>query len=204
MLPVAETFHSLQGEGANAGKAAYFIRLSGCNVRCEFCDSKSSWDMTAAEWISIEDLLQRVLDSEAENVVVTGGEPLLHNLNPLCNLFHSKGLNLWLETSGSLPMSGSWDWVCISPKEAVRPLEENFKYMNELKLVIEREEDFSKAEFYFAKTADCFSERAFPIRLCLQAEWEARKEITPLIIDYIKLHPEWTLSLQTHKYLGIE
>ncbi len=201
---MAESFVSLQGEGANAGKPAVFIRLSGCNVRCEFCDSKSSWDLSAAEWIRIEKLLQMVLETKIPNVVITGGEPLLHNLEPLCSLFHSKNLNLWLETSGSLPISGSWDWLCLSPKDNVPSLKDNYGFVDELKVVIQSEKDFDKAEYYRREIDNATPQRSTTLRLCLQAEWDSRKEITSLIIDYIKLHPEWTLSLQTHKYLGIE
>jgi organic radical activating enzyme len=197
ILPIAETFYSLQGEGYNVGKPAFFIRLCGCNVKCSFCDSKNTWDMHNAQWLSIEDLLSQIEESKAENVVVTGGEPLLHNLNPLCELLHSKEKKLWLETSASLPFSGKWDWVCISPKAACMPLETNYAYAHELKIVISTAEDLLQLPTYIDKVNK-------ETHLYLQAEWDKRKEITPLIIEHIKTNPRWTLSLQTHKWLGIE
>lgn len=196
-LPVSETFYSLQGEGYNTGKPAFFIRLCGCNVRCSFCDSKKTWNMDSAKWLSIVELTSAVKESGAENVVITGGEPLMHNLVPLCQSLHSTGCNLWLETSASLPFSGEWDWVCISPKKNLPPLKENFAFADELKIVIGAAEDFDQLANY---------EKAVQQHtlLYLQAEWDKRREITPLIISYLKKHQRWRLSLQTHKWLGIE
>jgi len=197
ILPVAETFYSLQGEGYNTGKPAFFIRLSGCNVHCPFCDSKKTWDMDAAEWLTIAELTSKVKESEAENIVITGGEPLMHKLTPLCQALHSINRKLWLETSASLPFSGQWDWVCISPKKSLPPLRENLVFANELKIVISTAEDLNELNKY---------EQAVPPRtlLYLQAEWDKRREITPTIISYIKKHQNWRLSLQTHKWLDIE
>lgn len=153
--------------------------------------------MDSAKWLSIVELTSAVKESGAENVVITGGEPLMHNLVPLCQSLHSTGCNLWLETSASLPFSGEWDWVCISPKKKLPPLKENFAFADELKIVIGAAEDLDQLANY---------EKAVPqhTRLYLQAEWDKRLEITPLIISYLKKHQRWRLSLQTHKWLGIE
>lgn len=197
LLPVAETFYSLQGEGYNTGKPAFFIRLSGCNVHCPFCDSKKTWNMEAAEWLTIAELTEKVKESGAENIVITGGEPLMHNLTPLCQALHSAGHKLWLETSASLPFSGKWDWVCISPKKSLPPLEANLAFADELKIVISTAEDLNELHEY---------EQAVPehTQLYLQAEWDKRRELTPIIISHIKKHQNWRLSLQTHKWLDIE
>lgn len=197
LLPVAETFYSLQGEGYNTGKPAFFIRLSGCNIRCPFCDSKKTWNMEAAEWLTIAELTEKVKESGAENIVITGGEPLMHNLTPLCQALHSAGRKLWLETSASLPFSGQWDWVCISPKKSLPPLETNLAFADELKIVISTAEDLNELHEY---------EQAVPehTQLYLQAEWDKRRELTPIIISHIKKHQNWRLSLQTHKWLDIE
>ena len=197
LLPVAETFYSLQGEGYNTGKPAFFIRLSGCNVHCPFCDSKKTWNMEAAEWLTIAELTEKVKESGAENIVITGGEPLMHNLTPLCQALHSAGRKLWLETSASLPFSGRWDWVCISPKKSLPPLEANLAFADELKIIISTAEDLNELAEY---------EQAVPeyTQFYLQAEWDKRRELTPIIISHIKKHQNWRLSLQTHKWLDIE
>lgn len=225
MLPVCETFYSVQGEGANAGTAAFFIRIAGCNVHCDFCDSRSSWDVSAAQKLSVEELAEQVKQSGARNVVITGGEPLLYELNPLCDRLHSIGMNLWLETSGTCPVRGSFDWICVSPKKKLPPLKEVLAIADEIKIVIASKEDLSDLGFYENESPFRASERPKEfhetgirtsgtaihnnhsrkhLSLYLQAEWESRGEITPLIIDYIKSHPVWHLSLQTHKYLEIE
>lgn len=197
ILPVVECFYSLQGEGYNSGKPAFFIRLCGCNVKCSFCDSKNSWSMDNATWIDIETLADKVEESGANNVVVTGGEPLIHNLNPLCELLHSRNKALWLETSASLPLSGSWDWICVSPKEKILPLKENYAFANELKVVISSADDLSKLPAFEARVSS-------ETKLYLQPEWDSRSLILPQIIDYIKENTRWALSLQIHKWLEIE
>ena len=153
--------------------------------------------MDAAEWLTVAELTSKVKESEAENIVITGGEPLMHNLTPLCQALHSINRKLWLETSASLPFSGQWDWVCISPKKSLPPLSENLVFANELKIVISTAEDLNELNKY---------EQAVPTHtlLYLQAEWEKRRKITPIIISYIKKHQNWRLSLQTHKWLDIE
>lgn len=153
--------------------------------------------MEAAEWLTIAELTEKVKESGAENIVITGGEPLMHNLTPLCQALHSAGRKLWLETSASLPFSGKWDWVCISPKKSLPPLEANLAFADELKIVISTAEDLNELHEY---------EQAVPehTQLYLQAEWDKRQELTPIIISHIKKHQNWRLSLQTHKWLDIE
>lgn len=202
-LPVAECFYSLQGEGFHTGIAAGFVRLCGCNVHCEFCDSKTTWDISKCRTMSVKEIAEQVSEYPSENVVITGGEPLLYNLDPLCKALCAKGKKLWLETSASLPMSGKWDWICISPKDNCPPLEENLIFADEIKLVITRRDDLAKTAFYENKTAFYFAETGKEIRLSLQAEWSVNKEVIEMIIDFIKRHPRWTLSLQTHKWLEI-
>lgn len=153
--------------------------------------------MEAAEWLTIAELTEKVKESGAENIVITGGEPLMHNLTPLCQALHSAGRKLWLETSASLPFSGKWDWVCISPKKSLPPLEANLAFADELKIVISTAEDLNELAEY---------EQAVPeyTQFYLQAEWDKRRELTPIIISHIKKYQNWRLSLQTHKWLDIE
>jgi organic radical activating enzyme len=196
--PISEHFFSLQGEGANVGKPAYFLRLSGCNVRCGFCDSKKSWDNVDAEEMSTTKIVDLVKKLNAQNVVITGGEPLLHDLNELCQALRTQIPNicLWLETSGTEPFSGDFDWVCLSPKKHCLPLSENYAKANELKVIIENFDDFEFAEQQAQQVnPNC--------ELFLQAEWSAQKNATKFITDYILKHPQWRLSVQTHKFLGI-
>ncbi len=195
-LPIFEIFYSLQGEGANMGKAAYFVRLAGCDVRCGFCDVKEAWDDSKIPLVDIEKILHNIKAHNAQNVVITGGEPMLHNLDDFCASAKKMGLNLWLETSGSSDLSGKWDWVCVSPKKNKPPLLDVLAKANELKVVISSQEDFVWAESLANKVnSNC--------HLFLQAEWDLREKIYPLIANYILQHPEWRLSVQMHKYLGI-
>ncbi len=195
-LPVAEEFYSVQGEGLNAGVPAYFIRLAGCDVRCPWCDTKESWDEKKFKTENIEDIVSRISQTPACNVVITGGEPTMHNLAPLCESLEKKCLSIWLETSGTHPLTGNFDWIAVSPKKNIQPLEEVLELADELKMVITSSEDFSLAEEYAQKVS---SECA----LLLQAEWNNAKEINPLILDYVLKHPVWKISLQTHKFLNI-
>ena len=195
--PIIEHFYSLQGEGANAGKPAYFLRLSGCNVRCDFCDSKNSWDNENAQEIALEDIVNLVKKADAKNIVITGGEPLLHDLTELCNALrtHIPSVNLWLETSGTAPFSGDFDHVCLSPKKTHLPLSENYAKANELKVIIQDLEDFEFAETQAQQVnPNC--------RLFLQTEWSAKNN--EAIIDYILRNPKWRLSVQLHKILNIQ
>ncbi|MDR2424017.1 MAG: 7-carboxy-7-deazaguanine synthase QueE [Prevotellaceae bacterium] len=195
-LPVAETFTSLQGEGCYTGKAVHFIRLGGCDVCCEFCDSKSTWNMRRFPQTSIENIVENAVASGVGVVVVTGGEPLIHNLDKLCTQLHEKSVLCFLETAGNHPLSGEWDWICLSPKLNSPPLVENLQRANELKVIIKHPSDFEWAEENALYTNQCLH--------FLQPEWSVHDEITPAIINYIIHNPQWNLSLQTHKYIGIQ
>lgn len=195
-LPVMEHFYTLQGEGKFQGKAAYFIRLGGCDVGCVWCDVKDSWDAGKHPLYRIDDLISEVKKNPGNIVVITGGEPLMHDLTELTSALHHNGLRAHMETSGSSPLSGEWDWITLSPKKFKDPLPEILPLASELKIVVFNKSDFAWAE----KWAACVSPEC---KLYLQPEWSKATEITPLIIDYIKLHPEWQLSLQVHKYIGV-
>ena len=191
-----EHFYTLQGEGFHQGKAAYFIRLGGCDVGCVWCDVKESWDATKHPQLNVESLKFKVKETPAEIVVITGGEPLMHNLDELTNELRSSGLKTHIETSGAYPLSGSWDWICVSPKKFKTPLPEILPLAHELKVVVFNKSDFDWAEKHAALVStDC--------KLYLQPEWDNAAEMTPLIINYIKAHPEWELSLQIHKYINV-
>lgn len=195
-LPVMEHFYTLQGEGFHQGKAAYFIRLGGCDVGCIWCDVKESWDVDKHPLFKVEDLLFAIKEKAAKIVVVTGGEPLLHNLNELTKQMQEGGLKTHVETSGSSPLSGSWDWITLSPKKFKAPLPEVIKNANELKVVVFNKSDFDWAEEYAAQvSSNC--------KLYLQPEWNKASAITPLLIEYIKANPQWQLSLQIHKYINV-
>ena len=196
MLPIVEYFYSLQGEGYNTGKAAFFIRLAGCDVGCSWCDSKSSWDVKKHPLISIEDILLPVINCRAKNIVITGGEPLLHSLDKLCSSLKQNNINIFLETSGSAPLSGEFDWICLSPKRNKPPLTEVFQAASELKVVIVSIEDIQWAE-------ECRMQVQRECKLYLQPEWSRRNDVLPYIIEYIKRNPDWTLSQQSHKYIDI-
>ncbi len=207
--PLVEDFYSLQGEGYHSGHPAYFIRLAGCPVRCDFCDSKQTWNIEGFPMVEAAELANRAVCSGAKTVVVTGGEPLIHNLDALCQALHERGLACWLETSGSQPLSGQWDWICLSPKPHA-PLHAAFRRTaNELKVVISSPADFRFAEqcaqfFEPAPKAESAAlQEASPVLLYLQCDWNQTSVLQSLIIDYIQQHPQWRLSLQTHKYLNI-
>ena len=195
-LTVMESFYTLQGEGFHQGKAAYFIRLGGCDVGCSWCDVKESWDAEKHPVVPIENLISNVTGTPAEIVVITGGEPLMHNLDELTTALHEKGLRTHMETSGAYEMSGQWDWICISPKKFKSPLPENLPLADELKIIVYNKSDFAWGEIHAVHVSD-------HCRLYLQPEWEKSSLMTPLIIEYIKQHPEWELSLQIHKYINV-
>jgi 7-carboxy-7-deazaguanine synthase len=195
-LPVMEHFYTLQGEGFHQGKAAYFIRLGGCDVGCVWCDVKESWDSSKFPLYDAHDLLITIKATPAEIAVITGGEPLLHDLTVFTKTLKQAGLKTHIETSGSSPLSGEWDWITLSPKKFKAPLPEVLPYANELKVVVYNKSDFKWAESFASKVpVDC--------RLYLQPEWEKAPLVTPLIIDYIKANPQWQLSLQIHKYINV-
>lgn len=195
-LPLMEHFYTIQGEGFNAGKPAYFLRLGGCDVGCVWCDVKESWDASVHPQISETQMLEYVKQMSAENVVITGGEPLMYNLESLTHLLQQNGLKTWIETSGAYPISGAWDWVCLSPKKFKKPVNEVYPYADELKIIVYNKSDFEWAQEHAAKVNKA-------CKLYLQAEWSKEKEMMPLIIEFVKRNPEWTISLQTHKYLNI-
>jgi 7-carboxy-7-deazaguanine synthase len=195
-LPVMERFYTLQGEGYHQGRAAYFIRLGGCDVGCVWCDVKDSWDADKHPQLSIADITETAKEYRGRLAVITGGEPLLHNLDELTHALHTAGFQTNIETSGSSPLSGEWDWICLSPKKFKAPLPEVVPYAHELKVVIFNKTDFSWAEKYAAQVADS-------CKLYLQPEWGKAAIITPLIVDYIKENPQWELSLQLHKYINV-
>jgi len=195
-LPVMEHFYTIQGEGRHQGRAAYFIRLGGCDVGCVWCDVKDSWDAGKHPLVSIEDLIKTVAKTPAKLVVVTGGEPLMHDLTALTASLKANGFETNIETSGAHPLSGIWDWICLSPKKFKAPLQDVVPFANELKVVIFNKSDFEWAEKYAAQVpGHC--------KLYLQPEWDKASIVTPLIIDYIKAHPQWQLSLQIHKYINV-
>ena len=195
-LPVMEHFYTLQGEGFHQGKAAYFIRLGGCDVGCVWCDVKDSWDAAKHALFEVRNLRLMVEKTPAEIVVITGGEPLMYNLDALTLELRSAGLRTHIETSGAYPLTGSWDWICLSPKKFKAPLAEVIPFANELKVVVFNKSDFDWAEKYAAQVSPT-------CKLYLQPEWSKAGEITPLIIDYIKANPQWELSLQIHKYINV-
>ena len=195
-LPVMEHFYTLQGEGFYQGRAAYFIRLGGCDVGCVWCDVKDSWDVTKHPKVEISSLINEVQKTPAELVVITGGEPLMHNLEELTKQLQSAGFQTNIETSGAYPLSGSWDWICLSPKKFKAPLADVIPHANELKVVIFNKSDFDWAEKYAALVSP-------KCKLYLQPEWDKAAIVTPMIIEYIKENPKWELSLQLHKYINV-
>ena len=195
-LPVMEQFYTLQGEGYYQGQAAYFVRLGGCDVGCVWCDVKESWEEEKHPLQKVQDLVSNIKRTNAKIVVVTGGEPLLHDLNELTGQLKKEGFRTHLETSGSSPLTGRWDWITLSPKKFKAPLPEVIPYANELKVIVFNKSDFEWAEEYATKvSAGC--------KLYLQPEWSKAAVVTPLMIDYIKAHPQWQLSLQIHKYINV-
>ncbi len=195
-LPVMEHFYTLQGEGFHQGRAAYFIRLGGCDVGCVWCDVKDSWDAEKHKQLAIGSLQLAVGQTQANMVVITGGEPLMHNLDELTRELKAAGLQTNIETSGAHPLSGNWDWICLSPKKFKAPLPGILPVANELKVVIFNKSDFDWAEKYAALVSPS-------CKLYLQPEWDKAADVTPMIIEYIKANPKWGLSLQIHKYINV-
>lgn len=195
-LPVMESFYTLQGEGAWQGHAAWFIRLGGCDVGCVWCDVKDSWDAARHPLRAIPELTGEASAHPGRLAVITGGEPLMHDCGPLTRALRATGFRTHIETSGSSPLSGEWDWICLSPKKFKAPLDEVIVRADELKIVIFNRHDFAWAEQFASQVKPS-------CRLYLQPEWSKSDSITPLIVDYIKAHPEWTLSLQVHKYINV-
>lgn len=195
-LPIMEKFYTIQGEGKNSGRAAYFIRLAGCDVGCVWCDVKESWDKDAHPIEKIDDIVNEVLQSKADFVVITGGEPTIYDLSTLTMKLKQHNIEVALETSGCYELKGQIDWYCFSPKKFKKPISQAYEKANELKIVIFNKSDFAWAEEHAEKVnKNC--------KLYLQTEWSKSDKLLPMIIDYVKENPKWTLSLQTHKYMNI-
>jgi len=191
-----EEFYSLQGEGIQTGKPAYFLRIGGCNAGCHFCDVKESWDTNKHTLTPVDEIVQRIIKNPSQAVVVTGGEPMLYDLTYLCERLKNNRIQLFLETSGSEPVSGQWDWICVSPKKNHSPLQKVLQQAHELKVVISNESDFAWAEENAKNVSgDC--------HLLLQPEWDNSTKMMSKIVDYILKNPKWRISLQSHKYMEI-
>ncbi len=195
-LPLMEDFYTIQGEGYYQGSAAYFLRLGGCDVGCVWCDVKESWDASAHPLVTVQEMASRVKKSGSPIAVITGGEPVMYNLTALTASIKSEGIRTHIETSGVYPLTGTWDWVCFSPKKFKNPDPSIFEKADELKVIIYNKSDFGWAEDFASKVrSSC--------QLYLQPEWSKEKETVPLIIDYVKANPQWQISLQVHKYMNI-
>ena len=244
LLPLVESFYTIQGEGFHSGKPAFFIRLGGCDVGCRWCDSKESWNPDRFPPVDIETIVSQAAATPAKSIVITGGEPMNYPLDPLCGLLKSYGLEIFLETSGSSPMSGHFDWICLSPKKSKPPRDEFYPLADELKVIIEDVSDFEWAEKNRRKVLDAqaaasgfiskdeeerptgnvigesLTKGAFDSQTSryraslpaevqgrclfyLQPEWSRMKTVAPYIIEYVKEHPEWNISIQAHKFLHI-
>lgn len=196
LLPVMEHFYTIQGEGFHSGEAAYFIRLAGCDVGCVWCDVKESWEISKDQFRPISDIVNDVIAAKAIYCVITGGEPCMYDLNRLIDALHDNGISVGLETSGCYELKGKIDWYCFSPKKFKKPIQEAYVKSNELKVVINHPSDFEWAEEHAGLVnSECL--------LYLQPEWSKQERFLPLIIEYVKEHPKWKVSLQTHKYMNI-
>ena len=194
-LPLMEAFRTVQGEGAHTGRSSFFMRIGGCDVGCHWCDVKESWDASVHPLTELEDLIQMPGPNDA-TVVITGGEPLMWDMGPLTEGLKARGLKVHLETSGAYPLTGSWDWVCLSPKKNKAPKPEWYALANELKVIVFNDDDFKWAELH--------SEHCGPqVERFLQPEWSRRDQNLPKIIAYLESKPQWRLGLQAHKYIGM-
>lgn len=196
LLPLVEDFYTIQGEGFHTGKPAYFIRLGGCDVGCKWCDAKYTWNPKLFPPTDIETVVRRAVECSAKSIVITGGEPLLYPLDHLTKRLKEEGLQIFLETSGSHPFSGTFDWVCLSPKRKQPPLPQAFDKADELKVIIETAEDFEWAE----QNAERVSDKCL---LYLQPEWSRSEVMMESIVEYAKSHPKWSISIQSHKFMHI-
>jgi len=196
LLPLVEEFYSIQGEGFHSGKAAYFLRLGGCDIGCRWCDTPDSWDPDNHPLVDVNEIVSRVIRSGTDSVVVTGGEPLMWNLDYLCSKLKKNNIITYLETSGAYPLTGKWDWICLSPKRNLQPREEICPLASELKIIVEDKDDLEWAEKFRNKVSSgCM--------LYLQPEWSRFGPVIPVIVDYVRAHKEWRISLQVHKYMHI-
>jgi len=195
-VPLVEEFYTLQGEGYHTGHAAYFIRIGGCDVGCSWCDTKYSWNPDLHPPVDIRQIVENAASYPAAAVVVTGGEPLMVNMGPLTGLLKAQGIKTFLETSGAYPLTGNWDWICLSPKETMPPVGDIHQKADELKMIITGEQDLDHAmEHAGLVGGHC--------RLYLQPEWSRREKVLPMVIEFAKDHPNWGVSLQAHKYMHI-
>jgi organic radical activating enzyme len=195
MLPLMEDFYTIQGEGYHTGRAAYFIRVGGCDVGCHWCDVKESWDPEKHPPTGIDHIINNAV-KYSKTIVVTGGEPLTWDMGPLTDGLKKAGLQVHIETSGAYPLTGTWDWFCLSPKKLKMPLPECYEAAQELKVII-----YNRHDLAFAKAE---SQKVSPnCKLYLQPEWSVREKMIPIITEFVMEHPEWQVSLQTHKYLNI-
>ena len=195
-IPILEEFYSIQGEGFNTGKAAYFVRVGGCDLACRWCDSKESWYPEIHHFIEIQSIIDRVLQTPANTIVVTGGEPLTYNFDDFCELAKSNNFTLMLETSGAYPFSGNWDWICLSPKKQMQPINDYYNKCNELKVVIYEDSDLIWAE-------ECAKRVNNTVELYLQPEWSRFETTKEMVVNYVKKNPKWKISIQVHKFLNI-
>ena len=199
VLPLMEEFYTIQGEGANTGKPAYFIRIGGCDVGCHWCDVKESWDASLHPPTPTDLIIEHALNYPSKAVVVTGGEPSMYNLTYLSEQLKKHGIKAYIETSGAYNLTGDWDWICLSPKKTSPPKAENFAKAHELKVIVYNKNDFEWAE----KNAEQILKVNPDCRLFLQPEWSRREQMIPMLVDYVMANPKWNISLQTHKYLHI-
>ena len=196
LLPVMEQFYTIQGEGNNTGKAAYFIRIGGCDVGCHWCDVKESWDANIHPLTPINEIINDVCSYPAKSVVITGGEPLQYNLSALTTQLKEQKIETFIETSGAYPLTGTWDWICLSPKKTMPPKDEIYNNAHELKIIVYNKHDFEWAK----QEAEKVNEKCI---MYLQPEWSKRNEMMPLIVDFVKENTNWRVSLQSHKYMNI-
>lgn len=195
-VPLMEEFYSIQGEGFHTGRAAYFIRLAGCDVGCTWCDVKESWEVENHPLVDIASIVEKIKQSGTDFVVITGGEPAMYDLSALCDAIHELNIQIAIETSGAHSIIGDIDWICLSPKKFKLPLEENYLMANELKVIAFNNHDFKWAiELEHKVSLAC--------QLYIQPEWDKRVEIIPKIVEFVKENTEWNISLQTHKYLDV-
>ena len=196
LLPLMESFYTIQGEGYHKGSAAYFIRIGGCDIGCHWCDIKESWDVEKFPLVSVKSIVDSV-KKNSNKVVITGGEPLIYNMNPLTKKLKQLNISTHLETSGAYELTGVWDWICLSPKKNKLPINNIYSIANELKIIIYNKNDFLFAENLAKNTnPDC--------KLYLQPEWSKREKVMPLIVNYVLKNNHWKVSLQTHKYLNVQ
>ncbi|MBC8266753.1 MAG: 7-carboxy-7-deazaguanine synthase QueE [Flavobacteriales bacterium] len=196
LLPLMEAFYSIQGEGFHSGKSAYFLRIGGCDVGCHWCDVKESWDANLHPLTKVEDIIKEIDETKINTVVITGGEPLMWNMDLLCSRLKQKGIKVHLETSGAYPLSGDFDWICLSPKKNQKALDEIKPLANELKIIVQNKHDLKWAEAQKQSVSTS-------CKLYLQPEWSKIELVMPLITDFVMENTHWQISLQTHKYMNL-